>query len=108
MRLPRARAMERTFNLWEAGLWLLIALTLLPRALREPTPRRRVLLQLSVVFTIFGVSDLVEARTGAWWEPWWLAVLKVGCGALIGLGFWRYFTLGRPSPPGKPSSREEK
>jgi hypothetical protein len=37
---------------------------------------------------VFGISDLIESETGAWWEPWWLFVMK----SLCVLGFllaWR-------------------
>lgn len=35
------------------------------------------------LFLLFAISDLLETQTGAWWNPWWLAVWKGGC--LIGL-----------------------
>lgn len=98
--------MERIFNLWEAGLWFLIAVTLLLRARREHGPRRRTLFGLCAVIIPFGISDLIEARTGAWWEPWWLAVVKVGCGVAIGLGFWRYYAhREKPAKKAHPESR---
>jgi len=28
---------------------------------------------------LFGISDLVEVQTGAWWDPWWLFTLKAFC-----------------------------
>jgi hypothetical protein len=37
---------------------------------------------------VFGVSDLVEAQTGAWWEPWWLFVMKAAC-VLVFVLAWR-------------------
>lgn len=27
----------------------------------------------------FGVSDIIELQTGAWWRPWWLLLLKAAC-----------------------------
>ena len=33
----------------------------------------------AVVFIAFGVSDIVETTTGAWWRPWWLLVWKGVC-----------------------------
>jgi hypothetical protein len=27
----------------------------------------------------FGLSDLVESQTGAWWTPWWLFAWKALC-----------------------------
>jgi len=32
-----------------------------------------------VICVLFGVSDLIEARTGAWWRPWWLCCWKAVC-----------------------------
>ncbi|HET6422332.1 MAG TPA: hypothetical protein VFG20_01535 [Planctomycetaceae bacterium] len=37
---------------------------------------------------IFGASDVLEVFTGAWWRPWWLAVLKIACGISITVGMW--------------------
>jgi hypothetical protein len=36
-------------------------------------------LSLPVAFFIFGISDLIETQTGAWWEPWWLLLIKTLC-----------------------------
>lgn len=58
----------------------MIALVLLFR-LRPPQPLAmtiwRWLLPLS--FAVFGVSDLIESETGAWWRPWWLFGMKAAC-----------------------------
>ena len=32
-----------------------------------------------IAFLLFGCSDIVEVRTGAWWRPWWLLAWKAGC-----------------------------
>jgi len=37
----------------------------------------------AVTFVLFGISDLAETQTGAWWQPWWLLVWKAACIALI-------------------------
>jgi hypothetical protein len=36
-----------------------------------------------LLFAFFGLSDLVEVTTGAWWRPWWLLAWKAAC--LLGL-----------------------
>ena len=67
------------FNLVEAGWWLFVAAALLsggPARGRLTTAERG---SLAVVFVLFGLSDVVESSTGAWWRPWWLAVWKAGC-----------------------------
>ena len=34
---------------------------------------------LCVALIAFGVSDIVETRTGAWYRPWWLLAWKAVC-----------------------------
>ncbi len=85
--------MERIFNLCEAGLWSAIAVGLGIRATRTRGPLRRILVLLAVTFFIFGISDVIEMLTGAWWQPWWLAALKIACGIVLGLGFWKYYAI---------------
>ena len=43
---------------------------------------------LPACFAVFGLSDVIEAETGAWWHPWWLFVMKALC-VLGFLGAWR-------------------
>jgi hypothetical protein len=64
-------------NLIEAGLWLTIGAGF---ALSALAPARRGSKMLAALaFALFGLTDVVEHRTGAWWRPWWLLVLKAGC-----------------------------
>jgi hypothetical protein len=47
-------------------------------------------------FVLFGASDLIEVRTGAWWRPWWLLAWKAACVfALIVLLVGYYRASGR-------------
>ena len=85
--------LERDGNLVEAGVWFLLAIILLIQALRSERRLRRTLLVLVITLVVFGVSDLVESRTGAWWKPWWLFVWKAGCVSMLCLGFVRYYRL---------------
>ena len=41
--------------------------------------RGRGTIVLTIALVAFGLSDLVEATTGAWWWPWWLLVWKAAC-----------------------------
>lgn len=79
-----AAAFQTLFNQAEACLWFVIALILGVR-LRAGRPWRWL---IPLAFVVFGASDLIEARTGAWWEPWWLLVLKAAC-VLVFLLAWR-------------------
>lgn len=53
---------------------------------------RRASTGLAIALFAFGISDFVEIRTGAWYEPWWLLTWKTVCVLTIaGLGIvvWR-------------------
>lgn len=76
-------SLHAVFNYGEAGLWFTIALVLAVR-LRMKRPWRWL---LPAAFACFGASDLIEVQTGAWWEPWWLFVMKAAC-ALVFLLAW--------------------
>ncbi|WP_462157739.1 hypothetical protein [Pseudoalteromonas sp. GB56] len=70
-----------TFNYIEAGLWFIIGLGMLITAFNKRTESQwlKVLLIASVAFILFGISDIIEAETGAWWKPFELLVLKTAC-----------------------------
>jgi hypothetical protein len=40
----------------------------------------------AIALLTFGASDVIEVFTGAWWRPWWLAVIKIACGVSITVG----------------------
>jgi hypothetical protein len=84
---------ERDGNLIEAAIWFLLALVLAIYALRRERRLRSTLFLIAVTLAVFGGSDLVEARTGAWWKPWWLLVWKAVCVFVLLLGFVRYYRL---------------
>lgn len=65
-------------NLAEACLWLAIGTGFFIAGLRRPQARRG-LWVLAAAFWVFGASDVIESRTGAWWRPWWLLAMKAGC-----------------------------
>jgi len=88
----------RDGNLIEAGVWFVLSLALLVYALRSAQRLRRVLFVLVLALAIFGVSDLVEARTGAWWKPWWLFAWKAACVVTLFFGLLRYYRLKKLRP----------
>lgn len=94
--------LERDGNLIEAGVWFVFALVLFIYAFRREQKLRSTFWFLAVIIVAFGFSDLVEARTGAWWKPWWLFVWKSLCVLLMLAGVWRYRRLTRSDLGGKP------
>jgi hypothetical protein len=48
---------------------------------------------LAAAFLVFSISDVIESRTGAWWRPYWLMLIKGGCLVVCVLGFLRYFRI---------------
>jgi len=80
-------------NLLEAGLWVLVAIVLLVRMRLSDRRFRRAFGLLAATFLVFGISDVIEARTGAWWRPFWLLLLKGACLLFIVLGFRQYFRI---------------
>lgn len=86
---------HRDGNLIEAALWGVLAIALFIYALRSEKSVRGLLLFLAVVLAVFGASDLVEMRTGAWWKPWWLFVWKAACVLAMVFGFLRYYRISK-------------
>lgn len=60
-------------NYAEAALWAGIGGAVLLKR------RDRIGLLIAAALLIFGLSDIVETRTGAWYRPWWLLGVKVAC-----------------------------
>jgi hypothetical protein len=73
------------FNACEAVLWMVVAIAVAVRYVRRGTASRtrRVAIVTAVFLVLFGVSDVIEMQTGAWWRPPGLLALKAFC--LIGL-----------------------
>ncbi len=78
---------HQTANTLEAILWAVIGCVFLWQAVRRnpPFPRNRCLIA-AAAFLTFGLSDVIEITTGAWWRPWWLFAMKAACVlVLVGL-----------------------
>lgn len=89
--------LARNGNLVEAVLWVIVSVILLAKTFRSERPLRRVFGGLTIGFFIFAISDLIESRTGAWWRPWWLFVIKAGCVLSFILGFREYYRIKKRS-----------
>ncbi|MDD2806271.1 MAG: hypothetical protein PHV33_12015 [Elusimicrobiales bacterium] len=64
-------------NSLEAAVWISIGLLLLAGAKKAAVnSSRKDLVALSVLFAAFGLSDVAEVYSGAWWRPWWLLLWK--------------------------------
>jgi len=71
-------------NYIEAGLWISIGVGFAIAAVRRKgiayTGSGRSKCRIAAVhFILFGLSDLVEAHTGAWYRPLWLLLWKGAC-----------------------------
>jgi hypothetical protein len=73
----------------EAVLWFVIATVLLVAGNRRPTNRNECWIAAAALIA-FGLSDVVEIQTGAWWRPWWLLVWKGGCIVVLVWLFWQW------------------
>lgn len=69
------------FNYIESGLWFLMAALVLGTAIKHGRSGAYfgVMTVAFFGFLAFAVSDTIEAKTGAWWRPRWLLVLKTLC-----------------------------
>ena len=66
------------FNLIEALFRGAFGVGLLVQAWRSGE-HRQLALVAGVSLVLFGLSDLVEIRTGSWLRPWWLFGWKAVC-----------------------------
>ncbi len=75
----------QTFNYIEAALWFSIsAFIFLICIVRSMAPKKKTNAALAAsAFFAFGVSDLIEARTGTWWNPPALLALNIVCVAVL-------------------------
>jgi hypothetical protein len=85
------------FNYLEAVLWFLISASIFIGAFRAGRSAAGfpVLLVAGVAFLAFGVSDIIEVRTGAWWRPLWLLALKAACVVVLAGCYLRYRAVRR-------------
>lgn len=64
-------------NSVEAVIWVSIGFLLLVGLRKGVVNSSKTdVVVLSILFVMFGGSDVVEVFSGAWWRPWWLLVWK--------------------------------
>jgi len=83
---------EAIFNGCEAALWWTFAVAVVVRYRRAEARIVRLSWIMAVFFVLFGISDVIEIQTGAWWKPPGLLALKGAC--LAGLT-WCFIRLIR-------------
>ncbi len=79
------------FNYAEAVLWMGMAVFFGFRIFKRKADQRGLFLVFAMAFFAFGIRDLVEVQTGAWWRPWWLLLWKGTCVAVLAIAFYRLF-----------------
>ncbi len=70
-------------NVFEVFWWTGCGVVVLTKTRRSGTSARGRGYLLAATFVLFGLSDVVELQTGAWWRPWWLLVWKATCIAVL-------------------------
>ncbi|NEQ41413.1 MAG: hypothetical protein F6K40_36555 [Okeania sp. SIO3I5] len=80
--LQQAKILETVYrkgNYIEAGIWFIFAGAFAISAINNRELVRLHRIVATFTFLLFGLSDIVEVQTGAWWHPWWLFVWKSLC-----------------------------
>lgn len=78
------------FNYLEAGLWFLFSLIFLFKS-RNDQINKTTFIALCITLFFFGISDIIEVQTGAWWKPVGLLLLKAGCVVSMIIFFAKYY-----------------
>lgn len=78
---------EQIFNWFEAALWTVMSVLVFTigarRARAGRSRHQRLHLVAAPTLVLFGISDVIEVYTGAWWSPWWLLLMKGSCLAVL-------------------------
>ena len=82
--------LEKNGNLIEAVIWLVFTVFFAFKTWRSTNRWRKLFGILTAAFFVFAISDVIEARTGAWWTPFWLLLMKAACIAVFVCGIWEY------------------
>ena len=78
-----ADALFNLCNHIEAVFWIVVGVVCVGCAFRRNGVAAQRCWQAAYAFIAFGLSDIAEVRTGAWWRPWWLLVWKSICVAAL-------------------------
>ena len=69
------------FNLIEAILWIGIGLYMVHKSFSVKEYKN--ILITAILFLLFGVSDIIEIYSGAWWSSWYLLIWKISNGIAL-------------------------
>ena len=89
----QAKLLEQIYvngNYIEAFLWFSFGMGFALNAGKTSGKIRNHRLITTLIFFLFGGSDIVEVQTGAWWGPWWLFVWEASCVVSMVILFWVY------------------
>ena len=78
----QAKILETVYskgNYIEAVIWFIFAGGFALSAIKNRDLVRLHRIIATLTFLLFGLSDIVEVQTGAWWHPWWLFIWKSLC-----------------------------
>lgn len=100
--------MFETLNYIEAALWGVIGVVLFAFAAGRAGEQRRRAAMAAGTFVLFGASDVIEARTGAWWRPWWLLAWKAACVLLLVVLLVSHYRTRERRPANRSDSGESK
>lgn len=87
--------LHATFNVAEAVFWVVLAVVIAVRARFSHPALRRLGFLVAFAFFAFAGTDLIEAKTGAWYRPLWLLGYNAACLAVIAGCFVRYLFVRR-------------
>ncbi len=71
--------MHAIFNYCEAVFWVVVSLVVLIAATKSSRHIKKIAYVAVPTLFLFGVSDIVEVYTRAWWRPFWLLLWKGLC-----------------------------
>ena len=86
---------EKTFNLIEMFIWLIVGIAFFASRFRQSNHYKKLTFLLAVTYIAFGLSDGVEVNTGAWWQPWWLLLWKIQCVIIFAISLTYYLRTER-------------
>ncbi len=83
--------MHAIFNYCEAVFWVVVSLVVLIAAAKSSRKVKRIAYIAVPTLVLFGVSDIIEVYTGAWWKPFWLLLWKGICIAILVICVFLYW-----------------